>query len=49
MRERFAGFYWDVVSPYIQDALRYLQVTREGQQWIANLYSHVFDVEHRGR
>jgi len=47
MRARFAGFYWNVVSSYIQDALRYLRVTQEGQQWIANLHSHVFDVEHR--
>jgi len=46
MRESYAKFYWDVVSPYIRDALRYLRVTQEGKQWIANLHSHVFDVEH---
>ena len=28
-------------------ALRYLRVTQEGQQWIANLYANVFSVEHR--
>lgn len=46
MRVNYARFYWDVVSPYIQDALRYLRVTQEGKQWIANLHSHVFDAEH---
>ena len=46
MRKNYAKFYWNVVSPYIQDALHYLHVTQEGKQWIANLRSHVFDVEH---
>jgi hypothetical protein len=46
MRENFAKFYWNVVSPYIQDALAYLCQTLEGKQWIANLHSHVFEVEH---
>jgi hypothetical protein len=35
-------FYWDVVSPYVQDALRYLRVTQDGKQWIANLQANVF-------
>jgi hypothetical protein len=48
MRKSFAKFYWDVISRYIQDALRYLRVTQEGKQWIANLHSHVFSVEHGG-
>jgi len=33
----------------IGDALRYLRVTQEGQQWIVNLYAHVFSIEHRGQ
>ncbi|MEZ4634044.1 MAG: hypothetical protein R2856_03540 [Caldilineaceae bacterium] len=49
MRDNYARFYWDVVNPYIQDALRYLRVTQEGKQWIANLHSHVFDIEHTYR
>lgn len=49
MRNNYARFYWDVVNPYIQDALRYLRVTQEGKQWIANLHSHVFDIEHTYR
>jgi hypothetical protein len=35
-------FYWDVVSPYVQEALRYLRVTQDGKQWIANLQANVF-------
>ena len=46
MRKGYAGFYWKVVSPYIQDAIRYLRMTQEGKQWIANLHSQVFEVEH---
>lgn len=46
MRDNYAKFYWNVVSPYLQDALRYLRVTQEGKQWVANLHSHVFEVEH---
>lgn len=49
MRQNYARFYWDVVSPYIQEALSYLRITQEGKQWIANLHSHVFDVEHHYR
>lgn len=49
MRNNYARFYWDVVNPYIPDALRYLRVTQEGKQWIANLHSHVFDIEHTYR
>ena len=46
MRKSYARFYWRRISPYIQDALRYLRVTQAGKQWIANLHSHVFAVEH---
>ncbi len=46
MRRDYARFYWTMVSPYIQDALGYLRVTQEGKQWIANLHSHVFEIEH---
>ena len=46
MRKTFTRFYWDVVVPYIPDALRYLNVTQDGKQWIANLHAHVHKVEH---
>jgi len=46
MRMRYASFYWQSVYPYIQDAVQYLRLTDDGKQWIANMHSHVFDVEH---
>jgi hypothetical protein len=46
LHDSYAKFYWNVVSPYIQEALRYLRVTQEGKQWIANLYANVFGAEH---
>ena len=46
LNDKNARFYWDVVSPYIQEALKYLRVTQEGKQWIANLYANVFGAEH---
>ncbi len=46
LRKGYANFYWEQVSPYIQDALTYLRLTDGGKQWIANMHSHVFDAEH---
>jgi len=46
VRDNYAKFYWNVVSPLIQDALRYLRITQEGKQWINRLYAHVFTAEH---
>jgi hypothetical protein len=46
MRRNYTTFYWNVVVPYISDAISYLRITQEGKQWVANLQSHVFDVEH---
>jgi len=48
LRANYPHFFWQVVRPYIEDALRYLRVTQEGQQWIANLYANVFSIEHKG-
>jgi hypothetical protein len=48
MRRNYAKFFWNAVNPYIQGALAYLRVTQEGKQWVANLHSHVFAVEHLG-
>src|SRR4051812_39101800 len=44
--ERFPDFYWTSVSPHIQEAVGYLNVTASGRQWLANLHSHVFCAEH---
>lgn len=47
LRDAYAKFFWNVVSPYIQPAINYLRVTQDGKQWIANLFSHVFTAEHQ--
>jgi len=41
----YSQFYWSSVSPYVQTAIRYLNVTASGRQWIANLYGNVFRAE----
>ncbi|MDJ0735859.1 MAG: metal-dependent phosphohydrolase [Nostocaceae cyanobacterium] len=46
LRKGYSKFYWNGVYPYIQDGLRYLSLTQQGKQIIANLYSNVFVVEH---
>jgi hypothetical protein len=47
LRESFTSFYWNEISPYIQDALRYLRQTQDGQEWIARLYALIFATEHQ--
>ena len=42
---KYPQFYWNNVAPQIQTAIRYLNVTSSGRQWIANLYSNVFRAE----
>lgn len=46
LRRNYPKFYWHGVFPYVQDATRYLSLTQQGQQIVANLYSNVFVVEH---
>jgi hypothetical protein len=41
----YPQFYWNSVAPHVQTAIRYLNVTSSGRQWIANLYSNVFRAE----
>jgi hypothetical protein len=45
LTDQYPKFYWSNISPHIQAAIRYLNVTSEGRQWIANLYSNVFCAE----
>ena len=47
--DQYPAFFWKRVEPYIGPAIEYLELTMEGRQWIANLYSHVFAVEHGRR
>jgi hypothetical protein len=45
LTDLYPQFYWNSVSPHIQSAIRYLNVTSSGRQWIANLYSNIFRAE----
>lgn len=42
---KYPQFYWNNVAPQIQTAIRYLNITSSGRQWIANLYGNVFRAE----
>ena len=43
--DKYPQFYWNMISPYIQSAIRYLNVTTNGRRWIDGLYSNVFRAE----
>jgi hypothetical protein len=43
--DKYPQFYWHSISPHIQAAIRYLNVTSSGRQWIACLHSNVFRAE----
>ena len=45
LTELYPHFYWNSISPYIQNAISYLNVTSSGRFWIANLYSNLFCAE----
>ncbi len=45
--EKYPEFFWSQVQPYIGTALRHLEQTIDGKQWVAQLYNHLFQVEHR--
>lgn len=47
LRKSYPQFFWHVVRPFIEDALRHLRVTQEGKLWLANLYANVFSMEHK--
>lgn len=45
LTDLYPQFYYNSVASHIQVAIRYLNVTSSGRQWIANLYSNVFRAE----
>ncbi|HTP91604.1 MAG TPA: metal-dependent phosphohydrolase [Xanthobacteraceae bacterium] len=45
LTDLYPQFYWNSISAQIQTAIRYLNVTSSGRQWIANLYSNIFRAE----
>ena len=46
LQRGYPGFFWQVVSPYIAEGLRFLRRTQEGQSWVANLHANIFSEEH---
>ena len=49
LAERYPAFFWSKVEPVIGDAVRFLDLTVEGRGWVANLYAHIFAIEHDRR
>src|SRR5262249_2340315 len=45
LRDQYSQFYWRSISAHIQTAIRYLNVTSRGRQWIAGLYSNLLLAE----
>jgi hypothetical protein len=45
LMDLYPQFYYNSVSPHVQTAIRYLNVTSSGRQWIATLYANVFRAE----
>lgn len=45
LRGGFPKFFYAQVYPYITEGLRFLRRTQEGQQWIANLFHHVYELQ----
>jgi hypothetical protein len=45
LTDQYPQFYLNNVSEHIQTAIRYLNVTSRGRQWITGLYSNVFCAE----
>ena len=45
LTDLYPQFYYNSVAPHIQKAIRYLNVTSSGRQWIASLFSNVFRAE----
>jgi len=43
--DKYPQFYWNSVAPHVQTAIRYLNVTSSGRQWVANLHANVFRAE----
>jgi len=43
--DKYPQLYWNSISPHIQAAIRYLNVTSSGRQWIAGLHSNVLRAE----
>ena len=43
--DKYPAFYWNCVSPHIEDGIKYLNMTSSGRQWVANLHNHILCAE----
>ena len=47
LRRGYPSFFLNFVRPHIGSALKYLQVTDEGKDWVSSLNYHVFSQSHK--
>jgi hypothetical protein len=47
--EKYPDFYWNSVSEHLDEAIKYLNLTASGRQWIANLHHHLLCAENAQR
>jgi hypothetical protein len=47
--DHYPRFFWSKVEPFLGEAVNALNMTAEGRLWLANLYSHVWVIEHGRR
>ena len=45
LTDLYPKFFWSSISPHIQSAIRYLNITSNGRRWIANLHSNILRAE----
>lgn len=47
--DKYPEFFWNTVSMHLDEAIKYLNLTVSGRQWIANLHHHVLCAENARR
>lgn len=47
LRSTYPAFFYQKVSPYITEGIRFLHKSNAGKAWIAQLYAHVFTEQHQ--
>jgi hypothetical protein len=47
--DKYPEFFWNSVSMYLDEGIKYLSLTVSGRQWIANLHHHVLCAENAQR
>ncbi|MGF1475461.1 MAG: metal-dependent phosphohydrolase [Geminicoccaceae bacterium] len=47
LSDGYPTFFWSCVEPYVGKAIELLEETQQGRTWVAQLYAHVFSIQHR--